>query len=99
MIECQKSNRQNCVIGMRPIGYSIIELIANIPMENAIEAIMSTELETIDVTETAQEAAKKMNDKRVSSVLVVDKNKGDNPIGIVTERDLVIRICADGASS
>ena len=50
---------------------------------------MSTKLETIDVTETAQEAAMRMNDKRVSSVLVVDNNKGDNPIGIVTERDLI----------
>jgi CBS domain-containing protein len=82
--------------------YSIfyyIELIANIAMENVVEAIMSTELETIDVTETAQEAAKKMNGKRISSVLVVDKKKGDNPIGIVTERDLVSRICAAGTSS
>src|SRR5689334_15947699 len=99
MIECQESNQQNYVTGMQPIGYFIIELIANISMENAIETIMSTELETIDVTETAQEAAKKMKDKRVSSVLVVDKNKGDSPIGIVTERDLVSRICAAGASS
>jgi CBS domain-containing protein len=84
---------------MQAFGYFIIELIASISMENVIEAIMSTELETIDTRETAQEAAKRMNDKRVSSVLVVDKNKGDNPIGIVTERDLVIRICAAGTSS
>ncbi|HEU0144881.1 MAG TPA: CBS domain-containing protein [Nitrososphaera sp.] len=62
---------------------------------------MSTKLETIDVTKNAQEAAKKMNDKRISSVLVIDReNKSDQePIGIVTERDLVIRICAAGTSS
>jgi CBS domain-containing protein len=69
-------------------------------MQNAIKEIMSTKLETIDVTENAQEAAKKMNDKRISSVLVVDGNKQSvEPIGIVTERDLVIRVCAAGTNS
>ena len=69
-------------------------------MQNAIKEIMSTKLETIDVTENAQEAAKKMNDKRISSVLVVDGEKqSGEPIGIVTERDLVIRVCAAGTSS
>ena len=69
-------------------------------MQNAIKEIMSAKLETIDVTESAQEAAKKMNDKRISSVLVVDGEKqSGEPIGIVTERDLVIRVCAAGTSS
>ena len=69
-------------------------------MQNAIKEIMSTKLETIDITENAQEAAKKMNDKRISSVLVVDGDKQTGePIGIVTERDLVIRVCAAGTSS
>ena len=69
-------------------------------MQNAIKEIMSTKLETIDVAKNAQEAAKKMNDKRISSVLVVDGDKQTrDPIGIVTERDLVIRVCAAGTSS
>jgi CBS domain-containing protein len=69
-------------------------------MQNAVKEIMSTNLETIDVTENAQEAAKKMNDKRISSVLVVDREKkSKEPVGIVTERDLVIRVCAAGTSS
>jgi CBS domain-containing protein len=70
-------------------------------MQNAVSTIMSTNLETIDITENAQKAAKKMNEKRISSVLVVDKNKneGKEPVGIVTERDLVNRICATGTSS
>ena len=69
-------------------------------MQNAVKEIMSTNLETIDVIENAQEAAKKMNDKRISSVLVVDRDKkSKEPIGIVTERDLVIRVCAAGTSS
>src|SRR5919198_2298954 len=69
-------------------------------MQNAVKVIMSTHLETIDVTENAQEAAKKMNHKRISSVLVVDRdNKSEEPIGIVTERDLVTRVCAPGRGS
>jgi CBS domain-containing protein len=69
-------------------------------MQNAVKEIMSTNLETIDVTENAQQAAKRMNDKRISSVLVVDKDKkSEEPIGIVTERDLVNRVCAVGVSS
>ena len=75
-------------------------LISDMFMQNAVKEIMSTKLETIDVTSNAQEAAKKMNDKRISSVLVVDgDNKSGEPIGIVTERDLVIRVCAAGTSS
>jgi CBS domain-containing protein len=69
-------------------------------MQNTVREIMSTNLETIDVTENAQDAAKKMNDKQISSVLVVDRDKKTKePIGIVTERDLVIRVCAAGTSS
>ena len=69
-------------------------------MRNAVKEIMSANLETIDVTENAQEAAKKMNDKRISAVLVVDRDeKSKEPIGIVTERDLVIHVCAAGTSS
>jgi CBS domain-containing protein len=69
-------------------------------MQNALKEIMSTKLETIDITKSAQEAAKKMNEKRISSVLVVDgDNKREEPLGIVTERDLVIRVCAAGTNS
>jgi CBS domain-containing protein len=79
----------------------IIQLIPDMFMQNAVKEIMSTKLETIDVTKNAQEAAKKMNDKQISSVLVVDgdNKKSEEPIGIVTERDLVIRVCAAGTSS
>ena len=69
-------------------------------MQNAVKEIMSRHLETIDVTENAQEAAKKMSHKRISSVLVIDRDeKRGEPIGIVTEKDLVIHVCAAGRSS
>ena len=74
-------------------------------MPNAISEIMTTNMEFIDVTENAQKAAKKMKEKRISSLLVVDNTKKKNekqeeeePVGIVTERDLVNRVCAEGIS-
>jgi CBS domain-containing protein len=79
----------------------IQELIIDTFMQNAVSEIMSRHLETIDVQENAQEAAKKMNHKRISSVLVVDRDekKREEPIGIVTEKDLVNHVCAPGRSS
>src|SRR5215210_3511944 len=80
--------------------YVFSSIIANMPMQNAVKEIMSTNLETIDVTENAQQASKKMNDKRISSVLVIDRDKkSEQPIGIITERDLVKHVCASGISS
>jgi CBS domain-containing protein len=72
-------------------------------MHNVISEIMTTKMEFIDVTENAQKAAKKMKEKRISSLLVVDNTKKKNekqeePVGIVTERDLVNRVCAEGLS-
>jgi signal-transduction protein with cAMP-binding, CBS, and nucleotidyltransferase domain len=41
--------------------------------------------------------AKKMRDKKVSSLMVTDR--GDEPIGIVTERDLVRQVCTKDVNS
>lgn len=68
-------------------------------MEDAVKFIMSTRIETIDILDTAHTAAKKMRDKRISSLIVVDKKNKAEPLGIVTERDLVHRVCALGVSS
>ena len=59
---------------------------------------MTKKLETIEMSNSAQEAAKKMRDKNVSSLLVIDNNNS-KPIGIVTERDLVRKVCVNDASS
>ena len=63
----------------------------------SIGEIMTQKLEKINASASAQEAAKKMTDKNVSSLLVTDTN--DDPIGIVTERNLVRRVIANNASS
>jgi CBS domain-containing protein len=67
----------------------------------SIGEIMTKKLETIAISNSAQEAAKKMRDKNVSSLLVIDNNNNNNskPIGIVTERDLVRKVCVNDASS
>ncbi|HKG87892.1 MAG TPA: CBS domain-containing protein [Nitrososphaeraceae archaeon] len=59
--------------------------------------LMTKKLETINPSNTAQEAAKKIRDKKVSSLVVIDR--GDKPIGIVTERDLVRQVCTKDVSS
>lgn len=59
--------------------------------------LMTERLETISPSDTAQEAAKKMRDKKVSSLVVTDVE--DKPIGIVTERDLVRQVCTRAINS
>ena len=69
----------------------------------SIGELMTEKLKTIDLLSTAQEASKKMRDNKISSLVVVDnKNNNDNnnkPAGIVTERDLVRKVCVNDASS
>jgi signal-transduction protein with cAMP-binding, CBS, and nucleotidyltransferase domain len=58
---------------------------------------MTKKLEKINITASAQEAAKAMTDKNVSSLVVTDMN--DKAIGIVTEQNLVRRVVANDVSS
>lgn len=52
---------------------------------------MRKRIETIGELETVQGTARKMKDKNVSSLLVVDKD--GKPVGLITERDLVRKAC------
>jgi CBS domain-containing protein len=65
--------------------------------ELTVSQVMRTKLETVNQSNTAQEAAKRMRDKRVSSLVVIDKKEA--PIGIVTERDLVRQVCSKDINS
>jgi CBS domain-containing protein len=53
--------------------------------------MMSKTLETIQEMASVQEAAKKMKEKNVSSLVVVDNQ--NKPQGMVTERDVVRKAC------
>ena len=59
--------------------------------------IMRKKLETIEEMASVQEAAKKMKDKDVSSLLVVDTN--GKPQGLVTERDLARKVCINDVNT
>lgn len=48
---------------------------------------MTEKLETIKGSASAQEAAKKMRDRMVSSLVVIDDDS--KPVGTITERSLV----------
>ena len=63
----------------------------------AILEIMSSKLQTIEESGSVQDAAKKMREKNISSLVVV--NISNKPIGIITERDMVRKICANDSSS
>ena len=53
---------------------------------------MTRRVETINVASSVQEAAKKMKEKDISSLVVVDdRNK---PLGLMTERDIVRKVAS-----
>jgi CBS domain-containing protein len=60
-------------------------------MTISISDMMTKRLETVHETASVQEAAKKMKDNNVSSLVVVDDE--GKPQGLVTERDLVRKVC------
>jgi len=55
--------------------------------------IMSTDVRTISADSSVQDAAKKMDDENVGVLPVCD---GDRIIGIVTDRDIIIRSTSAG---
>jgi len=62
-------------------------------MTISIREMMNKSLETIQQMASVEEAAKKMKEKDVSSLVVVDNQ--NKPQGIVTERDIVRKACID----
>ena len=60
-------------------------------MTTTVSDLMRKNVFTIKESASIQNSAKKMKDKKVSSLLVLDKD--DKPIGLVTERDIVRKVC------
>jgi CBS domain-containing protein len=69
------------------------------PTTTSIGELMTERLETIYSFSSAQEASRKMEELNISSLLVIDSNDNNKPIGIITERDLVREVCVNGISS
>lgn len=55
--------------------------------------MMTKKLETIEESSSIQDAAKRMRDTNVSSLVVVDSE--GKPRGIVTERDIIRKACVN----
>ena len=58
-----------------------------------VNEVMSKNMLTLDKSTSLQEAAEHMKKLNVGCVIVTDSN---NPIGIITERDFVTKIAAEG---
>lgn len=58
-----------------------------------VTEIMSADVETVELDATVEEAAQVMSDADVGCVPVVD---GDKVLGVVTDRDIVLRAVAEG---
>ncbi len=56
--------------------------------------ICTRSVDLADRTETAQVAASRMNTRNVGTLVVIDDEK--RPVGILTDRDLCIRVVAKG---
>lgn len=65
-------------------------------MAHTVQDMMSTDLVTCPSTTTIAEAARLMRDRDIGDVLVTQDD--DRVVGIVTDRDLVVRCLADGAA-
>ncbi len=65
---------------------------AKTPLDDPVSKYMSRDLVTIDVNKSVWQAAKLMKESKVGSVFVT---QNDNPIGILTERDVLYKIVAE----
>lgn len=61
-----------------------------------VEAIMQTAPATVDRDHTVLRAARLMREKNVGSVVVLDE--AGRPVGMVTDRDLAVKVMAEGKS-
>jgi signal-transduction protein with cAMP-binding, CBS, and nucleotidyltransferase domain len=66
-------------------------------MKGTVGDFMRKNLITIEESASVQEAANKMKDKNVSSLVVIDEIS--RPLGLITERDLVRKVCTQGVST
>ena len=63
-------------------------------MDNTfVNQVMSKNVLTAEKSTSLQDAAQKMNQLNVGCVIVTDESK---PVGIVTERDFVTKVAAEG---
>ena len=60
----------------------------------SVGRICVREVDLAESAESVQVAARRMNSRKVGTLMV--QNKADEPIGIITDRDLAIRVVGEG---
>ncbi|HJR84584.1 MAG TPA: CBS domain-containing protein [Nitrososphaeraceae archaeon] len=62
-------------------------------MSVCVRDLMRKNVITIRESDSIQDTARLMSDKKISALLITDIN--DNPVGLVTERDLARKVCVN----
>jgi CBS domain-containing protein len=65
---------------------------AKSPLDDPVGKYMRVEMITIDINQSAWDAAKLMREKNEGMVIIT---QGGRPVGIVTERDMLNKVVAD----
>jgi len=53
---------------------------------------MTKDIKTIELTEPLFNACRIMKDNRIGCVIVVEESHNNNPVGIITERDIIYNL-------
>lgn len=62
-----------------------------------VDAIMNANVATVSADHTILRAARLMRDNAVGSVVVVDEHR--RPVGILTDRDISVKLVAEGGTA
>ena len=60
-----------------------------------VSEIMSRQVFVANMTTTSRDAAKRMRDEHIGAMPVVPVEEPDRPVGMVTDRDIVVRAVAE----
>lgn len=75
--------------------FNRIQILFLNQMRKTAYDLIARKLESIEKTTSVQEAGRIMRDKDVSSLVILDRE--GRPEGVLTERDIVRKICASEA--
>jgi CBS domain-containing protein len=88
----QDSPPETCAKCNAQVSFWIDWTEARSPLDEPVAKFMQRELVTIGMNNSAWDAAKLMRDRKVGSVFVT---QNDQPVGIVTERDMLNKVVAE----
>jgi CBS domain-containing protein len=64
----------------------------------SISNCMTKDIKTVQLKERLFNACRIMKDNRIGCVIVVDESNNNNPVGIITERDIIYNISSSEAN-